>query len=359
MAQSETKAPNKAAKSAKAPVSPAPAGPQTLPAGPLPAVALQRALAPPPADPRPTDILALQQSLGNRTVRETLTRRPAAPVQREGEDELPGPIVETLGREQTEHFTYQRLDADGRRPVPPAELSRRIAAAESAGHRVIRQSQAGHPERPPVVYEEIPHEAQLWPQFMLNVNGVAIPIRNATREEIDVIRAALSHVPAAHLEVFLTRRRRIVVADWTGSAAEGVSTHRLSGGTNMTRSISSSQRRQAAEVEEGPRIELTHTALQDAGAARLTILHEMGHVVYEANLIPRSVEGTYGSSVHTGASEQPAYAYMVYLTRPAHLQPADRSAFAAAFERQGLSTAGEAEAAPADMPEETPATEGE
>lgn len=330
------------------PVSPAP---QPQPAGPHPAAALQRTLAAPPSEGQPADIRALQRSLGNQAVQRTLARVAAGPVQREDEG-LPV-HYEIAPPEETEYFTYRRLDKDGQRVVAEAELARRIAAAESAGHRIIRQRPAGQPDATPSVYEEIPNQAPLWQQFMLAVNGVQVPIRNATQEEIAIIRGALERVPGAHLTIFVARRNRIVVADWTGSQAEGINTHRLSGGANIERTITSEQRSQGFEEESGSRIELTHTSLQDAEAAQLTILHEIGHVAYEANLTPRAVAGTYGSSVHAGVSEQPAYAYAYFLLRPARLQPGDRTAFEESFRRQGLSIPG------AEQPAEEEAAAGE
>ncbi|MGH2561233.1 MAG: hypothetical protein ACRDJH_19360, partial [Thermomicrobiales bacterium] len=129
----------------------------------------------------------------------------------------------------------------------------------------------------------------------------------------------------------------IVLVDWTGAPAPNQ--RRLSGGANIERARDSTTRHHARYPEDdisepaGSRIEITHSAMMDGG--RLTLLHEIGHVVYDAGLIPRRVHREhYGSSVHTGQSEQPAYAYMRFL-QGGDLDRRDRAAFAAAFRAQG------------------------
>lgn len=236
----------------------------------------------------------------------------------------------------------QSLQRMLRRGVTGEALEREQDAAAERGNRVIQQVRTGRAEdgtetRVNLYYEEVRHSEAVTAEQSLVVNGVAIPVRDATADELTAIQAALVHAPAPHLTELVNRRNRIVVVDWSGSRAESIPTHRLTGGTNIERSISSGERRhQSAAAETGLRIEITHTALSEGDRGMDTILHELGHVVYDANLIPRTVSRTYGSSVHAGASEQPAYGYMYYITNPARLAAGDRQAFAAAFTRQGL-----------------------
>ena len=228
------------------------------------------------------------------------------------------------------------------RGVTGEALAQERTAAAARGNRVITQVRTGHAEdgtetRVSLHYEEVRHAETVTAEQSLVVNGVAIPVRDATADELTAIQAALVHAPAPHLTELVNRRNRIVVVDWSGSRAESIPTHRLTGGTNIERTISGSERRhQSAAAETGLRIEITHTALSEGDRGMDTILHELGHVVYDANLIPRSVSRSYGSSVHSGASEQPAYAYMYYITNPSRLTARDRQAFAEAFARQGL-----------------------
>ncbi|MHB1295090.1 MAG: hypothetical protein ACYC4R_08840 [Anaerolineae bacterium] len=291
---------------------------------------------------------------------EDATARPSAPVETGGpapagrEADLAAPGPEESGGEQPaesteraegatedtesapEQATYhinQRLDVDERgRAVSAAELRRRIEAAETAGHEIIRQERSSGTR----VYEVVPHTEEITPEQTVTANGVAVAIRNATEGELASLQATLARVPGPHLEQFVARRRRLVLVDWTG--APHVSARQLSGGANIARA------RADIGEEAGSRIEITHTAMaQDGG--ELTVLHEIGHVVYDANLIPRTVTGDYGTSSHEGPNEAPAYAYMWYLVRPGRLAPQDRAAFDAAFERQGIGPGGQTPAA--------------
>jgi hypothetical protein len=212
---------------------------------------------------------------------------------------------------------------------------------EDQGHRIIRQNRSSsqdHRDHQIVLhYAAIPHSEPTVSEENLSVNGVDVPVRGATRAELASIQEALAYVPGRHLQEFVRSRHRIVVVDWSGARHESTPTHRLSGGTNIRRTITRAERpNQTAEVEQGARVEITHTAMAQENGGITTILHEMGHVVYDARLTPRQVTGTYGSSVHTGPSEQPAYGYMYYVWQPDRLNANDRRAFDAEFARQGL-----------------------
>lgn len=215
------------------------------------------------------------------------------------------------------YYTYKRLDIDQRRrELSSAVQTERIRKAEVHGNQIIRQRRGGT-ER---IYEQIPHFESVERESVVAANGVSIPVHNATADELIKLQTTLAPIPQAHLQEFMRRRRRIVLVDWTG--APHSSQRQYGGGAQM--------RRPRPEIaEEGSRIEITHTAMSEDGY-RYTILHELGHVVYEAGLIPRQVHrDDYGSSVHQGPSEQPAYAYMWYFLNPSRLASKDRANFAA------------------------------
>ena len=243
--------------------------------------------------------------------------------------------------EQPTHHVNERLDLNEQgRPVGAAELRQRIADAEARGHQVIQQARSSGTR----VYEIIPRTEPITPEQTISPNGVAVVIRNATAEELAALQVTLAHVPPPHLQQFVSRRRRLVMVDWTGAPHESV--RQMSGGANIARA------RADIGEEAGSRIEITHTAMA-SGSGELTVLHEIGHVVYDANLIPRSVaRDNYGVSSHAGASEQPAYAYMWYLLNPGRLDPQDRRAFDAAFQRQGLEPGGAETTRPEEAGEE-------
>jgi hypothetical protein len=252
---------------------------------------------------------------------------------------------ETLEAEELPTYrTYRRLDLQNpddtsSRPASEGVIARRIREAQAAGHEIIRQSRGGGVR----IYEVIPHHETLSRDETISPNGVSITVRNAVAEELTAIEAALSFVPSAHLQVFAQRRRSIVLTDWTGAPA--LSQRQYGGGANMRRARDGSNPRLSGFPEdnigepEGLRIEITHTAMA-SGEGDLTLLHEIGHVVFDANLIPRQVHRTYGSSRHIGDSEQPAYAYMSYI-RGIALHPEDQRAFDRAFREQGISLPGQ------------------
>jgi hypothetical protein len=244
-----------------------------------------------------------------------------------------------LSRGATLAMFTESLQRRCRRGATGRRLRSLITAAEARGHTLIRQygipETEGDTGRLTLVYEVIPHSEAIISEESLSVNGVVVPVRGATRAELESIRSILARVPGPHLEAFVRLRNRLVIVDWTGARHPSTPAHRLTGGANMP----ASQPRERREVrEEGNRIEITHTAMQEADRGLDTILHEIGHAVHAARLIPQRVsaeEGEYGSSIHTGPGEQVAYAYMRYLLNQ-HLRPADRRAFDEAFRRQGI-----------------------
>ena len=256
--------------------------------------------------------------------------------------------------ESPTYHTYRRLDLrdpddTSSRPASEGVTASRIRAAQApaTGHEIIRQrrrvKEGGEVRIEVRIYEAIPHYETVSREETISPNGVSITVRNAIAEELTAIEAALSFVPSAHLQVFTQRRRSIVLTDWTGAPA--LSQRQYGGGANMRRARDGSNPRLSGFPEdnigepEGLRIEITHTAMA-SGEGDLTLLHEIGHVVFDANLIPRQVHRTYGSSRHIGDSEQPAYAYMNYI-RGIALHPEDQRAFDRAFREQEISLPGQ------------------
>ncbi|MHB0857708.1 MAG: hypothetical protein ACYC5M_09070 [Anaerolineae bacterium] len=302
---------------------------QRLLAMPFENTALQRA----PGDVDEDEIESEAETLPAPPAGETTEVAEPAPAAPEGGEEQPAESTERAepateesdaAPDQPTYHINDRLDVDERgRRVSATVLRQRIEAAEAAGHEIIRQERSSGTR----IYEIVPHSEEITPEQSLSANGVSVPIRSATEAEISSLQATLGRVPGPHLEQFVTRRRRLVLVDWTGAPSS--SARQLSGGANIARA------RADIGEEAGSRIEITHTAMAQ-GSGELTVLHEIGHVVYDANLIPRTVTGEYGTSSHEGPSEAPAYAYMWYLVRPSRLTPQDRAAFDAAFVRQGI-----------------------
>jgi hypothetical protein len=195
------------------------------------------------------------------------------------------------------------------------------AAARVAGHTVIN-----HPRGKQ--YEQV-----IMSQALITSSMVGrISIRNHTVEELSLIRSILTRLPQALLDRFAEQYAGIVCVDWTGSnwrdATHPNMTTLLSGGANMDQ-----PRTRGGITETGRRIELTHSAMYEVRPSPygrrgvFTFWHELGHVAYRNHLTPPSVERTYGESIHVGAEEQPAYAFMWYYLNPSRLTANDRQAF--------------------------------
>lgn len=315
---------------------------------------------PPPSEPRQTAgvvsvtawLWGLQRAIGNQATQRLMRARAPRAGQSTAslgarqlvQRYVPGPYPqETADPTPATHHIYEPLDhlPSGWPPiVPGAGLRQRVAAAEAAGYRVIwqrRESSETH-QMESHVYAEIPRFDAVARQQMVVVNGVDLTVRGATEGEVAAIQRVLAIVPAAHLRVLAQRRRSIVIVDWTG--APDPNQRRLSGGANIERARDASTAHHARYPEDdisepaGQRIEVTHTSMAAGGEG--TLLHETGHVIYEAGLIPRRVHRqNYGTSVHSGKSEQPAYAYMRFL-QGRDLDPRDRAALTAVFRDQGI-----------------------
>ncbi|MCC6628359.1 MAG: hypothetical protein IT340_13290 [Chloroflexi bacterium] len=322
----------------------------------------------------------LQAAIGNQAIQRLLRQRaaptarsvgaPGAPPRVQRQDAEPYP-QESVPPTPATHHIYEPLDRrpSGRPPiVPGATLRQRSAAAEAAGYAVIRQRRQNPQTQvwETHVYAEVPRFEPVTRQQPVPVNGVDLIVRGATEAEIAAMQRVLAIVPAAHLRVLAQRRRSIVVVDWTG--APDPNQRRLSGGANISRARDATTRHHDRYPEDdigeqvGQRIEVTHTSMAAGGEG--TLLHETGHVIYEANLIPRQVHrNNYGSSVHAGASEQPAYAYMRFL-QGRDLDPRDRTALTTAFRAQGIAlpdgqpaatpTGGAAQRQPAGLVQRSP-----
>lgn len=196
------------------------------------------------------------------------------------------------------------------------------AAARTAGHTVIT-----HPRGKK--YEEV-----VMPETLTTASVVGpVSVRNHTADELTHIRGVLERLPTALLTRFAEQATGIVCVDWSGQnwqdATHPGAATLLSGGANMDQ-----PRTRAGITESGRRIELTHSAMYELRSPPhgrrgvYTLWHELGHVAYRNHFTPRTVERTdYGESIHTGAEEQPAYAFMWYFVDPAHLTANDRAAF--------------------------------
>ncbi|MEL6135101.1 MAG: hypothetical protein AAFR59_17215, partial [Bacteroidota bacterium] len=198
--------------------------------------------------------------------------------------------------------------------------------------RVIKQKSTRKDAEARVYYGVVTHEDRTVDEIRISANGVSVPIRGATYKELKNIKEALKFIPCKHLEKLIQKRNGIVVTDWTGSGPHNESSkyHRLSGGSNISRTI---ERR--SSVEKGSRIEITHTALEDSDGGVDTVLHEIGHTILRAGLIPRSGGRSSGSVSHnSGGSEEPtADAYANYfLGRKMSKQ--DREAFRKVIEKK-------------------------
>jgi len=221
------------------------------------------------------------------------------------------------------------------------------AVARAAGHTVIN-----HPRGKK--YEEVVMPDTLTPSSIIG----RVSVRNHTVDELSFIRGVLDRLPQALLDRFAAQYTGIVCVDWSGSdwrdATRPNSSTLLSGGANMERSIT-----RGSITESGRRIELTHSAMYERRnppyhrRGVFTLWHELGHVAYRNRFTPRNVERSdYGESIHVGAEEQPAYAFMWYFLNPSKLTNADRSAFDLIFGRtaSGTSAVGSASAAATVIP---------
>jgi hypothetical protein len=196
-----------------------------------------------------------------------------------------------------------------------------VAAARAVGHTVIE-----HPNRKS--YEAVTLPDTPVPSTLVR----AIAVRNHTADELLYIRGVLDRLPQPIVDGFAARYTGIVCVDWTGSnwrdATHPNPTTLLSGGANMDQ-----PRNRGGITEAGRRIELTHSALYELRPppfhrrGTFTLWHELGHVAFRLGLTPRTVQRTYGQSIHTGAEEQPAYAFMWYFLDPSRLTANDRAAF--------------------------------
>ncbi len=212
------------------------------------------------------------------------------------------------------------IDVHTCRRVLSAPGSRPPAFITEEGHRVVVHQALGKK------YEEVVVDVPVIPETL--VRGVSV--RNVSAGELRVIKGVLDRLPEHFIREFIRRRNGIVCVDWTGQAWDpsgrpGAATL-LSAGANMR-----AERTRGGITEAGERIEITHAAMHEAkGDTRrgvYTLLHELGHVAFDASLAPPTVQdANYGSSIHVGASEQPAYAFMWYFIRPARLTPGDRAA---------------------------------
>lgn len=198
-----------------------------------------------------------------------------------------------------------------------------LGAARAAGHTVITHPRGNK-------YEEV-----IMPETPTRETMVrTVSVRNHTADELTTIRGVLDRLPEALLARFTAQYTGIVCVDWSGqnwgrSGNPGQSTL-LSGGANIERSIT-----RDGITESGLRIELTHAAMYELRGAPygrrgvFTLWHELGHVAYNNHFTPRTVgREDYGTSIHTGPSEQPAYAFMWYYLNPSRLTQPDREAFA-------------------------------
>ncbi|HET6496625.1 MAG TPA: hypothetical protein VFH61_14805, partial [Thermoleophilia bacterium] len=221
------------------------------------------------------------------------------------------------------YTVYAQLTPPGKTYEPGVHKCPDARTARRAGHTVI-----DHRGRS---YEAVPMTGTL--NAAKRFGSAAISIRNYTAQEFALISGVLGRLPDAHLRLFASSYNGIVCVDWTGqnwdSPTRPGNTTVLGAGTNMSRSVT-----RGTVTETGRRIELTHSCLHELRAppfgrrGMFTLWHELGHFAYNNRLIPRTVaRSNYGTSMHTGPSEQPAYAYMWYYLEPARLAPADRTAF--------------------------------
>jgi hypothetical protein len=215
---------------------------------------------------------------------------------------------------------YAELAPSRRRYAPEVPVSDGIAAARRAGRTLIE-----HRDR---TLEAITIDQPL----VASTTVRGIPVRNHSANELTYIRRVLDRLPLGMLGR-MSDFDGIVCVDWTGSdwlddTRPNASTL-LAGGANIDRTIV-----RDGITESGRRIELTHSSMVELRGGRyerrgvFTLWHELGHAAYRNRLTPRTVERTdYGTSIHVGVDEQPAYAFMWYFLNPAQLTTADRAAF--------------------------------
>lgn len=229
-------------------------------------------------------------------------------------------------------FTIYAQLAPKRKPFAPGvHVCANVAALRLAGH-----TQLSHGGKT--------YEVVNMPDTLIAETRVGpISVRNHTPDELTYIQQVLARVPSALMTSFVARYTGIVCVDWTGSdwgrSGPGATTL-LSGGGHINRQITRN-----GITESGLRIELTHSAMYETRPhpygrrGVYTFWHELGHAAYNLGMIPRTVSRTdYGESIHIGASEQPAYAFMWYYLNPARLAPEDRAAFASRLGSSGSPT---------------------
>jgi hypothetical protein len=218
---------------------------------------------------------------------------------------------------------YAQVHPVRREFAPEIHASANLAAARASGRQLVRHPRGG-------TYERIVLDTPVSRESMLDGIGV----RHHTRDEWVWIKAVLLALPPVLRQRFAARYGGIACGEWTGApwrgppAPPGGDTL-LSGGANMA-----AARTRGGITECGLRIELTHSAMYELRPAPmhrrgvLTLWHELGHFAYRNGFTPRTVEGQrYGQSIHVGAEEQPAYAFMWYFVDPSRLARADRNTF--------------------------------
>lgn len=165
-----------------------------------------------------------------------------------------------------------------------------------------------------------------------------INISSATQEELSKTEHVLGRIPIEHLQVMAEEGYSIVFVDWTGSRSEGAGDrHRLSGGVTYT-GRTQDDRTRRGRTTSGKRIEITHTAaLADEDRLAHTVVHELGHVLYNKNWLPapEEISRMYGSSVDTAAFEKSAMAYENFILSPDTLSLSDREKVAASVPPDG------------------------
>lgn len=219
---------------------------------------------------------------------------------------------------------YAQLAPQRKTYSPSVHVCANVRAARAAGHTLIRLRGT--------TYEAVPMTEAL----TAKTDYGPVPIRNHTAEEYALISGVFGHIPEAHLRMFASQYRGIVCVDWTGqpwdsSTRPGGSTI-LAGGANTDRALT-----RGSLVVSGLRIELTHSCLHElrrppfGRRGVFTLWHELGHFAFNNGLTPRTVSPPpgrgYGSSIHSGAGEGPAYAYMWYYLQRSRLSRTDREAF--------------------------------
>lgn len=208
----------------------------------------------------------------------------------------------------------RRAERDMRLTEPPCN---RLITQRVASHHVrLFWGQQPRGTDPANTAEQISEDVVL---HGINISG-------ATREELSKIEHVLGRIPTEHLQVMTEEDYSIVFVDWTGAPSEGIDTHRLSGGVTYT-GRSQDDRTRRGRTTSGKRVEITHTAaLADEAQLAHTVVHELGHVLYNKNWLPapEEISRMYGSSVDTAAFEKSAMAYETFILNPSDLNPSDR-----------------------------------